>query len=119
MPVEVPGAKKGETFKFDTDEHPRPGTTAEKLKPLRAAFKPDGGTVTAGNASGINDGAAAVVIMSDAQGEGARTHAARHHPQLRLRRCRSRDHGHGPVAGVREGARRRPASARRRSTSGS
>jgi acetyl-CoA C-acetyltransferase len=67
VPVEVAGAKKGETFKFDTDEHPRPGTTADKLKPLRAAFKPDGGTVTAGNASGINDGAAAVVIMSDAK----------------------------------------------------
>jgi acetyl-CoA C-acetyltransferase len=67
VPVEVAGAKKGETFKFETDEHPRPGTTVEKLKPLRAAFKPDGGTVTAGNASGINDGAAAVVIMTDAK----------------------------------------------------
>jgi acetyl-CoA C-acetyltransferase len=63
--VDVPGRKKGETFVFDTDEHPRPGTTAEKLAPLRAAFKRDGGTVTAGNASGINDGAAAVVVMSD------------------------------------------------------
>jgi acetyl-CoA C-acetyltransferase len=67
VPVEVPGAKKGETFKFEVDEHPRPSTTAEKLKPLRPAFKPDGGTVTAGNASGINDGAAAVVVMSDAK----------------------------------------------------
>jgi acetyl-CoA C-acetyltransferase len=65
VPVEVPGAKKGETFRFEVDEHPRPGTTPEKLKPLRAAFKPDGGTVTAGNASGINDGGAAVVIMSE------------------------------------------------------
>ena len=65
VPVEVAGAKKGETFRFEVDEHPRAGTTAEKLKPLRAAFKPDGGTVTAGNASGINDGGAAVVIMSD------------------------------------------------------
>jgi acetyl-CoA C-acetyltransferase len=65
VPVEVPGAKKGETFKFEVDEHPRPSTTADKLKPLRPAFKPDGGTVTAGNASGINDGAAAVVIMTD------------------------------------------------------
>jgi acetyl-CoA C-acetyltransferase len=63
--VEVPGRKKGETFVFDTDEHPRAGTTAEKLAPLRPAFKRDGGTVTAGNASGINDGAAAVVVMSD------------------------------------------------------
>jgi len=67
VPVEVPGAKKGERFSFEVDEHPRAGTTVEKLKPLRAAFKPDGGTVTAGNASGINDGAAAVVIMTDAK----------------------------------------------------
>jgi acetyl-CoA C-acetyltransferase len=65
VPVEVAGAKKGETFRFEVDEHPRAGTTVEKLKPLRAAFKPDGGTVTAGNASGVNDGGAAVVIMSD------------------------------------------------------
>src|SRR5262249_7385447 len=56
--------KKGETFKFEVDEHPR-ATSVDKLKPLRAAFKPDGGTVTAGNASGINDGAAALVVMSD------------------------------------------------------
>ncbi len=48
---------------FDTDEHPKPGTTAESLAELRAAFRKDG-TVTAGNASGINDGAAAVVLMS-------------------------------------------------------
>ena len=78
-PVEVPGAKKGETFKFETDEHPRAGTHGREARSrCRPAFKPDGGTVTAGNASGINDGAAAVVVMSDAQGEGARPHAARH-----------------------------------------
>jgi acetyl-CoA C-acetyltransferase len=59
VPVLVPG-KKGET-RIDTDEHPRPGTTAEALGKLRPAFKKDG-TVTAGNASGINDGAAAVVV---------------------------------------------------------
>jgi len=63
--VEVPGKKRGETTTVDTDEHPRPSTTAEKLAPLKPAFKRDGGTVTAGNASGINDGAAAVVVMSD------------------------------------------------------
>ena len=45
----------------DTDEHPRPGTTLEQLARLEAAFEP-GGTVTAGNASGVNDGAAAVVV---------------------------------------------------------
>jgi acetyl-CoA C-acetyltransferase len=59
--VAVPG-KKGET-RVDTDEHPRPGTTAEALARLKPAFKP-GGTVTAGNASGLNDGAAAVVVTS-------------------------------------------------------
>ena len=66
VPVEIP-AKKGETVKFDTDEHPRPETTAERLAGLKPAFKKDGGSVTAGNASGINDGAAAVVVMSDAK----------------------------------------------------
>jgi len=65
VPVEVAGAKKGEVFRFEVDEHPRAGTTVQKLAPLRAAFKPDGGTVTAGNASGINDGGAAVVVMSE------------------------------------------------------
>ena len=62
VPIEVP-EKRG-TRTVDNDEHPRPGTTAETLSALRAAFKRDGGTVTAGNASGINDGAAAVVVMS-------------------------------------------------------
>jgi acetyl-CoA C-acetyltransferase len=63
--VQVPGRKKGETVSFEVDEHPRPGTSAEKLAPLKPAFKKEAGTVTAGNASGINDGAAAVVVMSD------------------------------------------------------
>jgi acetyl-CoA C-acetyltransferase len=62
--VEIPGRKKGETARFDTDEHPRADTTAEKLGGLKAAFKADG-SVTAGNASGINDGAAALVVMSE------------------------------------------------------
>jgi len=62
VPIEVPD-RKG-TKVVDTDEHPRPGTTAEALAKLRAAFKRDGGTVTAGNASGVNDGAAAIVVMS-------------------------------------------------------
>jgi acetyl-CoA C-acetyltransferase len=63
VPIEVPG--KRETRVVDTDEHPRPGTTAEGLGKLRAAFRREDGTVTAGNASGINDGAAAVVVMSE------------------------------------------------------
>lgn len=61
-PVEIP-QRKGEPVVFAQDEFPRAGTTAESLARLRPAFK-KGGTVTAGNASGINDGAAAVVVMS-------------------------------------------------------
>jgi acetyl-CoA C-acetyltransferase len=59
----------------DNDEHPRAGTTAETLAKLRAAFRRDGGTVTAGNASGVNDGAAAIVVMSarHARERGLRT----------------------------------------------
>jgi len=60
-PVTVKG-KKGDVI-FDTDEHPKAGTTVESLSGLRPAFKKDG-TITAGNASGINDGAAALVLMS-------------------------------------------------------
>jgi acetyl-CoA C-acetyltransferase len=63
--VEV-AAKKGGRTLFDTDEHPRRGTTAATLAGLKPAFK-TGGTVTAGNASGINDGAAAVVVSSAAR----------------------------------------------------
>jgi len=66
VPVDIP-AKKGETMKFDTDEHARPETTADRLGALKPAFKKEGGSVTAGNASGINDGAAALVVMSDAK----------------------------------------------------
>jgi acetyl-CoA C-acetyltransferase len=62
IPVEVP-QKKGNAVRVETDEHPRAGTTAEKLAGLKAAFKSDG-SVTAGNASGINDGAAALVVTS-------------------------------------------------------
>jgi acetyl-CoA C-acetyltransferase len=62
VPVAIP-QKKGNPLVFDTDEHPRPNITREALAGLRPAFKKDG-TVTAGNASGINDGAAAVVVMS-------------------------------------------------------
>jgi len=61
IPVEIAG-KKGTTV-FDTDEHPRFGTTLDALSRLKPAFKKDG-VVTAGNASGINDGAAAMVVMS-------------------------------------------------------
>jgi len=55
---------KRDTVEFKNDEFIRPGTTAAALAKLRAAFKPDGGMVTAGNASGINDGAAAIILAS-------------------------------------------------------
>lgn len=61
VPVKV--KVKKEEIEFKVDEFPRAGTTPETLAGLKPAFKPDGGTVTAGNASGINDGAAAVVLM--------------------------------------------------------
>jgi acetyl-CoA C-acetyltransferase len=60
--VEIP-QKKGDPVTFDTDEYPRAGTTAEKLGGLKPAFKKDG-SVTAGNSSGINDGAAALVVAT-------------------------------------------------------
>jgi acetyl-CoA acetyltransferase family protein len=65
VPVEVP-RRKGDPVVVDTDEHPRPGTTVEKLSKLRGVNGP-GLSVTAGNASGVNDGAAAVIVASEAQ----------------------------------------------------
>ena len=63
VPVVIP-QKKGDAIVFDTDEYVKAGTTMDKLAKLKPAFKRDGGTVTAGNASGINDGAAAIVVCS-------------------------------------------------------
>ncbi|NLO90781.1 MAG: acetyl-CoA C-acetyltransferase [Elusimicrobia bacterium] len=69
IPVSIP-QKKGDPLVFDKDEYPRPTTTAEVLAKLKPAFKKDG-TVTAGNASGINDGAACLLLSSSA---GAKKH---------------------------------------------
>ncbi|PHN39586.1 acetyl-CoA C-acetyltransferase [Pseudomonas amygdali] len=66
-PILIP-QRKGEPLSFATDEQPRAGTTAETLGKLKPAFKKDG-TVTAGNASSLNDGAAAVMLMSAAKAE--------------------------------------------------
>ncbi|MDH4611023.1 acetyl-CoA C-acetyltransferase [Pseudomonas sp. BN102] len=66
-PILIP-QRKGDPVAFDTDEGPRAGTTAESLAKLKPAFKKDG-SVTAGNASTLNDGAAAVVLMSAAKAE--------------------------------------------------
>ena len=67
IPIEIP-QRRGDPIIFKEDEFPRHGTTAEGLGKLRAAFAKDG-TVTAGNASGINDGAAAVIVMKRANAE--------------------------------------------------
>jgi acetyl-CoA C-acetyltransferase len=64
VPVMI-AQKKGEPLAFKKDEYPRAATTAEALARLRPAFKTDAGTVTAGNASGLNDGAAALVVASE------------------------------------------------------
>lgn len=63
VPVDVPG-KKGAVTRFEVDEHPRHETTIEQLARLNPAFRKDG-TVTAGNSSGLNDGAASLVLMSE------------------------------------------------------
>ena len=106
LPVKLK-TRRGETV-FDTDEHVRADATAEDLAKLRPVFRKDG-TVTAGNASGINDGAAAVVLMErDDCGEAWREADG---PAGGLRACRRRseDHGHRPGAGDAAGvAARRP-----------
>lgn len=63
-PVEIKG-KKGEVTLFDTDESPRRDSTVDALAKLKPAFKPDGGTVTAGNAPSVNDGAAGVIVCAE------------------------------------------------------
>ncbi|HEP1446026.1 TPA: acetyl-CoA C-acetyltransferase [Streptococcus pyogenes] len=67
-PVTIP-QRKGEPLLVDQDEYPKFGTTVDKLAKLRSAFIKDEGTVTAGNASGINDGAAAILLMSKEKAE--------------------------------------------------
>ncbi len=64
VPIEVPQRRKP-AIVFDKDEHFRPGLTMDDLKALKPAFVPNGGTVTAGNASGLNDGAAAMILMTE------------------------------------------------------
>ena len=71
VPVEIP-QKKGNPIRFQVDEYPRAGTTVDKLAGLKPAFKRDG-SVTAGNASGINDGAAAVVVTTAAKAKAVGT----------------------------------------------
>ena len=100
VPVEVP-QRKGDPILVDTDEHPRPGATAEKLSKLRGLNGPEL-TVTAGNASGVNDGAAAMIIASEA---GAKDNGLK--PLARIVSMSSagvepRVMGIGPVAATRK-----------------
>ena len=100
---------------MDTDERPRRDTTLEALAKLPPVYK-EGGTVTAGNASGINDGAAALVVTSASKAEALGLTPRARDPRLGERGRRPELHGHGPDRG---GARRpssAPASARTTST---
>ncbi len=93
--------RKGETV-VDTDEHPKPGTTLEKMAKLRTAFKKDG-TVTAANASGINDGAASVLVVAeDAVPDGISTDNAVYLRDVRSCGCDPKVMGLGPVGAVKK-----------------
>ncbi|MGH8447050.1 MAG: acetyl-CoA C-acyltransferase, partial [Solimonas sp.] len=99
--VDVPGRKKGETVRVDRDEHPRADTTLDGLARLQPLFGAEA-TVTAGNASGINDGAAAMIIASEA---AAKRHGLR--PRARILGATSagvepRIMGIGPVPATRK-----------------
>ncbi|GIW05384.1 MAG: 3-ketoacyl-CoA thiolase [Dehalococcoidia bacterium] len=98
LPIPLPG-RKGETKLFDTDEHPRPDTTLEKLAALKPAFKP-GGTVTAGNASGLNDGASAVVLMTRERADQLGVTPLAQLVSWAVTGCRPEHMGIGPVTAV-------------------
>ena len=105
--VDVPGAQRGSTVSFDADEFLRPDSTLSGLAKLRPAFRTDGqGSVTAGNSSGINDGACALFVVSDA---GLRQHGLS--PKARVVATAAvgvepRIMGMGPVPATREVLRR-------------
>ena len=98
LPISLPG-RKGETKLFDTDEHPRPDTSLEKLAALKPSFKPDG-TVTAGNASGLNDGASAVVLMTRERAEQLGVTPLAQLLSWAVTGCRPEIMGIGPVTAV-------------------
>ena len=114
VPVTLP-QKKGDPIVFAADEFINRKTSAEGLAGLRPAFD-KAGTVTAGNASGLNDGAAAVVVMSARKAAALGLTPLARIASYAHRRARPRDHGHGPGAGVAQGAGSAPAGSRRTST---
>ena len=91
-----------------TDDGPRAGVTLEAVAGLKPVFRPDG-TVTAGNCCPLNDGAAAVVVMSDTKAARARPHPAGPDRLHRRHRPVPGDHGPRPGRGVQAGAARAPA----------
>ncbi len=105
VPVPVP-QKKGDPKTVDTDERPRRDTTIESLAKLKPAFKKNGGTVTAGNSSGLNDGAAALLLMSE-----ERANALNLKPLARIMTSASagvppRVMGYGPIPATRKALQR-------------
>ena len=99
---------------FLEDEHPRPDTTMEQLAKLKPAFR-EGGTVTAGNSSGINDGSAGVVLMAASRGEAAWLEPLARIMTTAVAGVDPNCMGLGPIPGDAEGARaRRPAHRRHR-----
>ncbi|CAB3736202.1 Beta-ketothiolase BktB [Paraburkholderia rhynchosiae] len=95
----VKQTKKGEVI-FDTDEHVRPNTSLDALAVMKPAFKTDG-SVTAGNASGINDGAAFLVVADSAAAAAARHNPIARFVSLRSGWCTERNHGEGPIRATR------------------
>ena len=96
VPVQAPGGKAGPIV-VDKDEHPRPDTTIDNLTKLKPIVR-NPGTITAGNASGINDGAAAIDSRLRGGGEGARPETARAGARHGLGRGAAAHHGHRPGA---------------------
>ncbi len=100
VPVTIP-QRKGDPVVVARDEHPRPDTTAEGLAKLRPAFR-DGGTVTAGNASGINDGAAALLLVEAERGRALGLHPMARVVATAVAGVDPRVMGIGPVPAVRK-----------------
>ncbi|MDT8895576.1 3-oxoadipyl-CoA thiolase [Halomonas sp. I1] len=98
--IEIP-RRKQEPLVFDTDEHPRAGTTVEKLAKLPTPFKAEGGSVTAGNASGVNDGAAAMLVASQAAVEQHGLQPMARVVGMATAGVEPRIMGYGPVPAVR------------------
>ena len=107
VPVIVPGGKAGPVT-VDKDEHPRPETTLEGARQAEEPFVRDPGTVTAGNASGVNDGAAAMIIASEAavKKHGLTPRRARHRHGVGRRAAAHHGHRPGAVDAQADGAAR-------------